>query len=142
MKLKDAFKKIGVDSRDFRFGDIFTADDSKLSSAFKDKETLDWKTKPTRPVVVVSDNENNKNPLAPMVLVAPCSSSAMPTEFDVAIVRGEGGINEDSVVQLSLVQPQLKMSLAHKWGRLSLQTRDKLKTRIQQLFGIVDTYKA
>ena len=72
-----------------------------------------------RPVVVLQTDLDNSNPTYPTVLIAPISSQVQfKDDKDVKLTAGQGGLPQDSLVQLGLIQPILKIELGTLIGKL------------------------
>lgn len=78
----------------------------------------------TRPVVIIQNNVGNK--FSPTVIVAVISSSKtkanIPTHVNVS--KGEGGLNDDSIVMLEQIRTIDKSRLAKCIGSIDMKSVD------------------
>lgn len=104
-----------VDTRIFRFGEIWLVEDSLISIPDGDyTEHPGRNLHSIRPVMIVQNNQNNVDPFSHTISIAPLSSKVeYKQRFDVLLTSARDGVEKDSLVRLWLAQPVLKVDLEH-----------------------------
>jgi|WetSurMetagenome_2_1015567.scaffolds.fasta_scaffold139147_1 mRNA interferase MazF len=69
------------------------------------------------PAVVVSNNTINDS--AAVVIVCPITAGARPSPIHIALAKGDGGLQKDSIAHCGQVRAIDKERLKEKWGALS-----------------------
>lgn len=88
-------------------------------------------------VVVISNNNQNYNPVCPIVTVAPLSSRTdLKKKFDLELYNSRDNVKLDSLLQLQLSQPILKVDLFDLQGEISQDAKDELLFLIEDYFGL------
>lgn len=126
----------GRDSRAFRQGEIWVAKDEVVS--IPDSEITGRTVHATRPVVILSDYEDNFNPDYPMVLVAPMCSWNPPVttkELSDVEVKPEDGVRRHSLVRVGLIQPILKVYLERQVGELCVDALNRVLATLDVILG-------
>lgn len=120
-------------------GQVFWADDRQVSQNIK--VALKLTAHHRRPVVIMQAVPNQPGNTS-IVLVCPMTSGRPQTRMDVLKPPGEAGLEEASIIQVSLLFPIPKAALLKQCGELSGATHDLLKVRIAQVLGIVSAPNA
>ncbi|EFV72847.1 hypothetical protein HMPREF1012_01565 [Bacillus sp. BT1B_CT2] len=126
-----------IDERDFNFGSVWKVADSDVSIPQADKRKNVRKVHQERWVVVISNNNQNYNPVCPIVTVAPLSSRTdLKKKFDLELYNSRDNVKLDSLLQLQLSQPILKVDLFDLQGEISQDAKDELLFLIEDYFGL------
>lgn len=111
--LRDAFERIGITGKSIERGEIYLISDELISLP---EERIP--SRPSRiiheqrPVLILQTNADNSKSLYPVVFVAPFSHRIdLKGEQDYVLKSGQGGLNQDSILHLGLLQPILKTEL-------------------------------
>ncbi|MGE5483700.1 MAG: type II toxin-antitoxin system PemK/MazF family toxin [Ignavibacteriales bacterium] len=131
------FKRLGIDRRSFRQGEIYIVKD-------KDVQIPDSKFTKTgrvfhenRPVVIVYDHLYNSEPTYPLVVVAPLSHDTTRKRVcDLELFAARDGVDQDCLLRLGLIQPLCKVDLEGPAGRLDATTIDKMLALLVHLLGV------
>lgn len=111
--MRDALWRAGITGRKILRGDVYWVSDEKI---ILPEERLPNKPKRTlhdgRPVVVLQTDMDNSNPHYPIVLVAPTSHRVeFKDDKDVILPVVAGGLPQEGLLLLGLIQPLLKTDL-------------------------------
>jgi len=111
--LRDAFERIGITGKHIERGEIYLVPDELIEFP---EERIPSRPSRTiheqRPVLILQTNADNAEPLYPIVLIAPLSHRVdLQDKRDYKLKAGQGGLKQDSLVHLGLVQPILKTEL-------------------------------
>lgn len=125
-----------IDSRSFRFGDLFIVDDSLVSIPQSDRIPGCRTIHPERWVVVVSNNSENHHPLCPVVTVIPLSHRTdLKRLYDVELFCDKDNVKVNCLTQTKLMQPMLKKDLGKHKGTISPDKQAELYMAISNVFG-------
>jgi mRNA-degrading endonuclease toxin of MazEF toxin-antitoxin module len=118
--LEDALQRAGITGRSITRGEIYWVQDDVIQFP---KQRLpnepERKMHDNRPVIVLQTDLDNSNPAYPIVLIAPISHKVQfKDDKDVKLTAGQGGLPENSLVHLGLMQPILKIELGMLIGKL------------------------
>lgn len=113
MSIKNAFSRLGITGRKIQRGEIYLIADALI--------VLPETRLPSRPerdlhenrlVLILQTDFDNDDPLYPTILVAPLSHRVdLQDQRDFKLSAGQAGLEHDSIVQLGLIQPVLKIDL-------------------------------
>jgi len=121
--------------RTYKQGEIYLADDKYVSTNLK--KFFGWEEKLKRPIIILEDDDSNKNPHAQVLLVAPLTSTSPPTTLDIPIRQGTGQIAEDSVIQISLLFPIPKKCIGDYVGEIPIALKEQIRKHLLKKFGII-----
>lgn len=111
--LQDAFERVGVTGKHIKRGEIYWVTDELIE--FPEERIPSRPTRTIheeRPILILQTNADNAEPLYPIVLIAPLSHRVdLQDKRDYKLKAGQGGLKQDSLVHLGLVQPILKTEL-------------------------------
>lgn len=136
-------KKELRDSREFNFGSIWKVDDRGVDIPQIDRTKKTRSYHPERWVIVISNNNENFHPLCPIVTVAPLSSRTdLKRPFDLELSQSKDNLKYDSVLQLKLSQPILKVDLFDSQGEISDESKEELFVLLEDYYGLTyDDYE-
>lgn len=111
--LGKAFQNAGVAVHEPKRGEVYLIrDDLIVLPEARIPESKARMVHPQRPVLIVQTDVDNSEPLYPVVLIAPMSHRTdLQSERDCLLRAKQGGLDQDSLVHLGLVQPILKTDL-------------------------------
>lgn len=135
MKLRNLLRSKGIDNREFIQGQVYIATDTdvKIPDDIFGKRTLHENG---RPVVIIYDVPDNKNPLVRTVLAAPLSSKIeYKRETDLYLDEADG-VERPSLLRLGLTQPFLKVDLQGPVRTLTEDAIDKMLALQLHLMGV------
>jgi len=136
-ELARALEDAGISGRVIKRGDIWTIADDLIT--FPEARLPKGKRKKhdERPVLILSSDEdlNNIRPLT--ALISPLSTVMQKAVTDFIIRAGTGGLSQDSVVRLGLIQPILKVDLKLRIGNIGPDTLDQVTTVLLSNLGVV-----
>lgn len=135
MTAPDQFKDRLPLVRTYKQGEIYLADDKYVSTNLK--KFFGWEEKLKRPIIILEDDDSNKNPHAQVLLVAPLTSTSPPTTLDIPIRQGTGQIAEDSVIQISLLFPIPKKCIGDYVGEIPIALKEQIRKHLLKKFGII-----
>ncbi|MEG6521159.1 type II toxin-antitoxin system PemK/MazF family toxin [Desulfotomaculum sp. 1211_IL3151] len=132
------------DIREFQVGEVYYIKDELIGIPNIDRTTIDRNIHLGRRVVIAHNSQLNTNPTWPLVHIAPLSHRVdlmRETDIEVTIKPEDGnGVAVNSLIQLALVQPVLKVDLERRIGALS---REKIAEMIalqeDMLLGQLDS---
>jgi len=118
--LEDALLRSGLTGRTITRGEIYwTQDDVIVFPTQRLPNEPERTMHEGRPIVVLQTDLDNSNPAYRIVLVAPISHRVQfKDDKDVKLTAGQGGLPQDSLVHLGLIQPILKTELGRLIGKL------------------------
>lgn len=129
-----------IDERCFEIGEIYYINDSLINIPNIDRlKDGSRKIHEGRMVVIVHHNEQNYNKFCPVVAVAPLSSRIdLKRPFDLIVNKDDvdGNLKYDSIIQLQLIQPVLKVDLERCIGRLKEYKIEELIAMQLEMIGI------
>lgn len=134
MTAAESFKDQLALVRTFKQGEIYLADDRYVSTNLK--QYFKWEEKATRPIMILEDSDRNKDRSATIIIVAPITATSPPTPLDIPIPRGTGKIQEDSVIQISLLHPIPKYCIGTYIGEVPIALKDQIRKHLLKLYGM------
>lgn len=113
MSIKNGFSRLGISRRKIQRGEIYLiADDLIVLPKTRLPSKPEREPHESRPVLILQTNLDNDDPLYPTILVAPLSHRVdLQDQRDFKLSAGQAGLEHDSIVQLGLTQPVLKIDL-------------------------------
>jgi mRNA-degrading endonuclease toxin of MazEF toxin-antitoxin module len=134
---------VGLTGRVIKRGEIYYVPDGliKLPKSQLKGERVEHEA---RPVLVLQTDLDNQNPLYPIILVAPLSHRVdLQDDKDYRLNVGQGGIKQDSLVQLGLTQPILKIDLVgNPIGQLDDLVMEEINAVLAANLGLIQRYPA
>lgn len=139
--MEDAFKRAGITGKKIKRGEIYL---------FSDKWIVLPKTRipsqppriehPERLVLILQSDSDNDDVSYPIILIAPLSHRTdLKDDKDYELHKGDGGIWMDSLVQLGLIQPVLKIELiGNPIGELDTVTMNEINAIIAANLGLIE----
>ncbi len=113
MSIKNAFSRLGITGRKVQRGEIYLIVDALIvlpETRLPSKPGRELHE--NRPVLILQTNLDNDDPLYPTILVAPLSHRVdLQDQRDFNLSAGQASLEHDSIVQLGLTQPVLKIDL-------------------------------
>lgn len=139
--LRDALKHVGITGKHIERGEIYLVPDELIGFP-KDRIP----SQPTRtiheqrPVLILQTDADNAEPLYLIVLVAPLSHRIdLKGEQDYKLKTGQGGLKQDSLVHLGLVQPILKTELqGDAIGKLDTLAMNDIDAILAANLGLIE----
>jgi len=126
---------------EFEFGSVWIVPDQEIKFPSSDR-TKKRRLHKGRWVVVVSNDENNHNPIYPTVLVAPCSHKIQfKKPHDVLLDPSTDNVEVNCMAMISQIQPILKSDLVEYKGLISESARQELISSIVDYFGITPLFE-
>jgi len=131
------------DAREFEVGEVYYIKDELIGIPNIDRTTVNREIHPGRRVVIAHNSYLNAVPTWPLIHVAPLSHRVdlmRETDIEVTTAPEDGNaVAIDSVIQLALVQPVLKVDLERKVGQLSREKiAEMLDLQEQILLGTLE----
>jgi len=128
------------DARDFTVGEVYYTKDELVIIPVIDRTTTTRNIHEGRRVVIAHNSYLNSDPTWPLVHIAPLSHRVdLMRETDIEVTtnpRDGNGVAVDSIIQLALVQPVLKVDLERMVGSLSREkTVEMLSLQEEMLLG-------
>ena len=113
MSIKNGFSRLGISGRKIQRGEIYLiADDLIVLPKTRLPSKPEREPHESRPVLILQTNLDNDDPLYPTILVTPLSHRVdLQDQRDFKLSAGQAGLEHDSIVQLGLTQPVLKIDL-------------------------------
>jgi mRNA-degrading endonuclease toxin of MazEF toxin-antitoxin module len=91
---------------------------------------------PRRPFLVISNDERNVEESWPVALGFPITTAhEFKTEYDIEIPKNTGGLGEDSVIRVVMLQPIAKTKLTERIGQLPAETVEACVARMFEYTG-------
>lgn len=139
--LRDAFEHIGITGKAIERGEIYLVPDKLITLP---EERIPSRPSRTiheqRPVLVLQTNADNAELLYPIVLVAPLSHRVdLKGEQDYRLKADQGGLTQNSIVHLGLVQPILKIELqGDAIGKLDTLAMNDIDAVLAANLGLIE----
>ena len=113
MSIGNSLRQHGIIGRKIQRGEIYLiADDLIVLPETRLPSKPERELHETRPVLILQTNSDNGDPLYPAILVVPLSHRVdLQDQRDFKLSAGQAGLEHDSIVQLGLIQPVLKIDL-------------------------------
>ncbi|MEX0973828.1 MAG: type II toxin-antitoxin system PemK/MazF family toxin [Bacillota bacterium] len=120
-------------TRDYKQGEIYLADDKKISMPDMPREYH-----VERPVVILYNHPLNRDPLYPLVIAAPLTTRIdYKHSSDLELFADKDGVRSDSLLKMNLVQPFVKVELSERpIGCLTQDAVDRMLALMVDLLGI------
>lgn len=132
-------REAGIVGRRIERGEIYVIADAIIRFPQDRLPNSNRTTHQTRMVLVLQCNQDNQNPSYRQLLVAPLSHK---TEYQDAthylLHKGQGGLNQDSLVMLDLVQSLLKIELSDRMGKVDTLTMTEIDAVLAANLGLID----
>lgn len=126
-----------ADDRPFEFGQIYLIADELVTIPDADRVINGREKRKVRPVVIVSNNDQNCNPVCPIVTIAPLSKRVdLFRPNDVELFAERDGVAMDCILRFSLTQPVLKKDIGELKGEISIEKKQELITVIEEFYGL------
>ena len=120
--IKYSSKSDLIDNREFELGQIWLINDEFLAIPQADRIENSRQAHEKRAVVIVQNNDQNYNKMCPIITVAPLSHRVdLKRKYDVELSAAKDNVLQDSVAQLPLSQPVLKVDLNELKGTISTE---------------------
>ena len=139
--LRDAFERIGITGKHIERGEIYLVPDELIE--FPEERIPSRPTRTIheqRPVLILQANADNAEPLYLIILVVPLSHRVeLKGEQDYRLKAGQGGLKQESIVHLGLVQPILKTELkGDAIGKLDTLTINDIDAVLAANLGLIE----
>ena len=141
MSIKNAFSRLGITGRKIQRGEIYLiADDLIVLPETRLPSKPRREPHESRPVLILQTNSDNDDPLYPIILVAPLSHRIdLQDQRDFKLSAGQAGLEHDSIVQLGLIQPVLKIDLQEEaLGKVDDITMDDIDAVLAANLGLIE----
>ncbi len=141
MSIKNALRRHGITGRRIQRGEIYwIADDLIVLPETRLPSKPGREPHESRPVLVLQTNFDNDDPLYPIILVAPLSRRVdLQDQRDFKLLAGQAGLEHDSIVQLGLIQPVLKIDLqGEALGKVDDITMDDIDAVLAANLGLIE----
>ena len=113
MSIKNTFSRLGITGRKVQRGEIYLIADALIvlpETRLSSKPGRELHE--SRPVLILQTNLDKDDPLYRTILVAPLSHRVdLQDQRDFKLSARQAGLEHDSIVQLGLTQPVLKIDL-------------------------------
>lgn len=141
MKHKNAIEKAlegaGISGEIIKRGDIWTISDSIITFPTDRLPKSKRTTHEQRPVLILSCDEDLTKVRPLTAIISPVSTVIDKMVTDFRLAAGMGGLKEDSMVRLGLIQPILKIDLKQKIGSLEQTILDQVMTVLLCNLGVL-----
>jgi mRNA-degrading endonuclease toxin of MazEF toxin-antitoxin module len=135
--LGDQLKAIGVVSKNIQQFEIYSVPDEAIDFP---EERLGQKRQKheKRLVIVLQNNQDNREPILKIVTVAPLSTGAQSHRLDYLLRKNDHPfLRADSFIRIQHVQPILKKDLTTKFGTVTGESfRDDIRDRLFLLLDL------
>lgn len=138
---RKAFKRAGITGREIKRGEVYLVRDELIVLP---EERIPSRPERAiherRPVLILQTDLDNSNPLYPIILIAPMSHRIdLQGETDYKLSAGQGGLEQDCIVHLGLVQPILKTDLGEDAiGKLDALTMNDIDAILAASLGLIE----
>ena len=141
-QLAKAFEDAGISEKIIDRGDIwYISDDLIIFPEDRLPKTKRQKHL-NRPVLILSCSDDLKNLKFLSALISPLSTVVQAkAATDFFVNAGVGGLKEDSMIRLGLIQPILKVDLKEKIGNIGNDILDQVNTVVLCNLGILQRSK-
>lgn len=139
--LQDAFEHVGITGKHIERSEIYWVPDELIHLP---EERIPSRPSRTmheqRPVLILQPDVDNAEPLYPIVIVAPLSRRVdLKGKQDYKLKAGQGGLKQDSIVHLGLVQPILKTDLqGEAIGKLDALAMNDIDAVLAANLGLIE----
>ena len=141
MSIRNAFSRLGITGRKIQRGQVYlVADDLIILPKTRLPSKPERELHESRPVLIVQTNLDNDDPLHPIILVAPLSRRVdLQDQRNFKLSAGQAGLEHDSIVQLGLAQPVLKIDLqGEALGRVDDITMNDIDAVLAANLGLIE----
>lgn len=116
---------------------IYNVPDTSVT--FPPRTLKERNIKPTRPFLVLSNDQENSDPGWPVVLGFPISTAPdFKSEFDVEVQPGDNGLTDDCWIQIVMLQPLAKTKLQARRGQLSALDMERVVTNLARYIELIE----
>ena len=139
--LRNAFEHVGIRGGQIERGEIYLVNDDVIVLPEERIPSRPARTiHENRPVLILQTDSDNADPLYPIVLIAPLSHRVdLQCEKDYVLRARQGGLDQDSIVHLGLVQPILKTDLQENpIGKLDALTMNDIDAILAANLGLIE----
>ena len=141
MSIKNAFSRLGTTGRKIQRGEIYLiADDLIVLPETRLPSKPERELHENRPVLILQTNLDNDDPLYLSILVAPLSHRVdLQDQRDFKLSARLAGLECDSILQLGLTQPVLKMDLqGNALGKVDDMTMNDIDAVLASNLGLIE----
>jgi len=141
VSIKNAFSRLGITGRKVQRGEIYlVADDLIVLPETRLPSKSERELHESRPILILQTNLDNNDPLYPTILVAPLSHRVdLQDQRDFKLSTGQAGLEHDSIVQLGLIQPFLKVDLqGEALGKVDDMTMNDIDAVLAANLGLIE----
>lgn len=141
MSIKNAFSRLGITGRKVQRGEIYLiADDLIVLPETRLPSKLGRELHENRPVLILQTNLDNDDPLYLTILAVPLSHRVdLQDQRDFKLSAGQAGLEHDSIVQLGLTQPVLKIDLqGEALGKVDDITMNDIDAVLAANLGLIE----
>jgi len=141
VSIKNAFSRLGITGRKIQRGEVYlVADDLIILPKTRLPSKPDREPHESRPVLILQTNLDNDDPVYATILVAPLSRRVdLQDQRDFKLSAGQAGLEHDSIVQLGLTQPVLKIDLqGEALGRVDDITMNDIDAVLAANLGLIE----
>ncbi|MCK4402665.1 MAG: type II toxin-antitoxin system PemK/MazF family toxin [Dehalococcoidia bacterium] len=141
MSIKNAFSRLGITGRKVQRGEIYLiADDLIVLPETRLPSKPGRELHENRPVLILQTNLDNDDPLYLTILAAPLSHRVdLQDQRDFKLSAGQAGLEHDSIVQLGLTQPVLKIALqGEALGKVDDITMNDIDAVLAANLGLIE----
>jgi len=141
VSIKNAFSRLGITGRKVQRGETYLiADDLIVLPETRLPSKPGRELHENRPVLILQTNLDNDDPLYPTILVAPLSHRVdLQDQRDFKLSARQAGLEHDSIVQLGLTQPVLKIDLqGEALGKVDDITMNDIDAVLAANLGLIE----
>jgi len=138
--LAETLKRLGVSGRPINRGEVYWVKEEVILFP---KERLPSQSPLSRherrPMLVLQCDEDNHDPLYPIILVTPLSSRVdLKGRQDFLVEAGEAGLERPSIIMLGHIQPILRTDLEDEsLGRFTARRMDEITAALLCNLGVL-----
>jgi len=141
VSIKNAFSRLGITGRKIQCGEVYlVADDLIVLPETRLPSKPEREIHENRPVLIPQTNLDNDDPLYLTILVAPLSRRVdLQDQRDFKLSAGQAVLEHDSIVQLGLIQPVLKIDLQREaLGKVDDITMNDIDAVLAANLGLIE----
>jgi len=141
VSIKNAFSRLGITGRKVQRGEIYLiADDLIVLPETRLPSKPGRELHENRPVLILQTTLDNDDPLYLTILAAPLSHRVgLQDQRDFKLSAGQAGLEHDSIVQLGLTQPVLKIDLqGEALGKVDDITMNDIDAVLAANLGLIE----
>ena len=135
--IADQLRALGVTSEKIVQFDVFSVVDDVID--FPEGRLGQTRSKhPTRFVIVLQNDRDNKDPTIKIVSIAPLSTGKQFHRLDYLLRKSDHQfLPHDSYIRVRHIQPILKVDLKTRWGNIVQESiRDDIRDRLFSLYDL------